>query len=453
MRYLSVRTFPAASLLALFPLLIFNYHPMISLGMNSGVHLDISILYAALTLALLSNIPILWNERRKLLTSHAWKIGSIFILFIWLSCLWSPNTFRALLTAAFFTLVFGIFSTILAHFQTIVRNKRILIRVTGYSFVAAGILALWQILGDALGFPREITLLPAMYSGDVFGIARPTAFSLEPQFFGSLLLVPLLYGSYRVLNHASRYDLLLFGVSATFLLLTLSRGALLAGLIGLIILICLLQPSSRSITKLFATGVMSVVLTTAIVAGTATMRNDSISGYDAVRGTLSQLSLGKILLPQTSTEIPNNQSVVVGSQPTYVETSTSSRLSMNDAAMKLWASSLNTILFGVGIGGFGASIQAVNLELPKSLVANNFYLEMLAEVGLIGILLLLSFVSTLIYSGVSKKQYFLLALAIAFLIQWLFFSGISNVVHVWIIFGFLAAAQLPPKTTMIHRRV
>lgn len=453
-----VRRLPFTSLLLLFPLLIFSYYPVVSLGAAFGVHLDISLLYGVLVFVFVVNLPLLWSRRKVLSSSLAWKIGALFITYIWISCLWSANPFRAFVTASFFTLMFGVFSAIIVHMPVLLKQKQTIVRLTAYSFVLAGLLAIWQIIADASHIPTMFSLLPATYSGDTFGIARPTAFALEPQFFGSLLLIPFLYTSYRSLMHPSKQRAILFSLSTLLLLLTLSRGAILAGAIALLVLIVLLRPAWQSTMKLLSVGVASVALGLLCIGVVGTMRNDSISGYMAVKNVISQLSLGTISIPGEaksslpSLDQPSSTSKPLA-QPGYIESSTTSRLSMNSEAITIWNSSPRTVLFGVGIGGFGASLQALHPEVPDSSIVNNFYLELLAETGIVGAILFFSFIGALIYIGVRKRQYLLLSLVVAFLIQWCFFSGTSNVVHIWVIFGLLAAVGTRPKNAFFLKLI
>ena len=444
-----VRQLPTISLLLLFPLLIFSYYPLISLGTAFGVHLDISLLYVALLFVFITNLPLLWRQRAGLTSSLAWKIGLLFIIYIWISYFWSSNPFRAFVTASFFTLVFGIFSAIIVQLPLLLKQKNTVVRLTTYSFVLAGVLALWQIIADAAHLPAAFSLLPATYSGDTFGSARPTAFALEPQFFGSLLLIPFLYTSYGFLTHSSKLNMILFSLSTFLLLLTLSRGALLGGVIALVVLIVLLRPRWQSTVKLLIVGMTSIALTLLCIAVAGTARHDTISGYATVKNVISQLSLGTIALPDeakspvTTTE-KSSSTPVSSFQPGYIENSTTSRLSMSSEAIDIWNSSTRTILIGVGIGGFGTSLQMRHTQTPDSSVVNNFYLELLAETGIIGVALFFGFVGSLLCIGIMKRNYLLLSLVFAFLLQWCFFSGTSNVVHVWIIFGLLAAVSKKP---------
>lgn len=444
-----VRHLPSSSLFALFPLLIFSYLPVISLGMAFGVHLDISLLYAALVLVFLVNILVFWKQRSILLSSLAWKCGAAFLGFIWISCLYSSNPFRAVVTASFFTLVFGIFSAILIHLPTLLKQKSTIMRLVSYSFVLTILLALWQIIADALYVSPTLSLLPAMYSGDIFGVARPTAFALEPQFLGSLLLAPFIYTAYRCITRTSRSDVFLFAAVAVILLLTLSRGALVGGAIGLILLLILVRPAIKSAVRLLLTGVAAVVVTLAVIAIIGSVRQDSTSGYAATNKVINQLSLGTISLPNEKIDTKNvtiepSAPPATPSQSGYVESSTDSRLSMSAEALQLWNSSPSTLLFGVGIGGFGASLHAKDSAAPESSIVNNFYLELLAETGVVGTILFLCFLGALLYAGTKSKQYILVSLLAAFLLHWCFFSGISNVTHIWVILGLLAASTVHP---------
>jgi hypothetical protein len=450
-----IRQIPAYALFWIFPLLICSYHPVFSLGAAHGVNIDISFLYVASILVLALNLPLLWRNSRTLLSFPTWRLAAGLVSFIWVSCIWSANPFRALVTASFFTLLFGLFSSILIHAPFLLKHERQIIRYVTYGFIFSGGVAFWQIISDALHITPGFNLLPTMYNGDVFGFARPTSLALEPQFFGSLLLVPLLYGAYHLLRNNSLSSYIIFGVSFSLLILTLSRGALFAAVIGMSVLIVSTRPRPSAILKTFVISVLSISTTTLLIACIGSVRNDSLSGYATVQSAVSQLSLGNIQLPNKPDDQSSSRIATSTESPPstgYVKSSTDSRITMSGEAIKVWSTSTSTILFGVGIGGFGATLQASNQDVPLSSVVNNFYLELLAETGIIGMIIFISFIGVILYKGCAYKEHLLVALTIAFLIQWCFFSGVSNVVHVWFIFALLAVRQ-PIKSTLNNRPV
>ena len=102
-----------------------------------------------------------------------------------------------------------------------------------------------------------------------------------------------------------------------------------------------------------------------------------------------------------------------------------------------------TVLFGVGTGGFGAAVHQRTDSRDAGTVANNYYLEMLAELGLVGFILFVTFVVSLLYRLVTRRQFLLIAIIAGYLVQWYFFSGNADVIHVWVVIGLALAVSSP----------
>ena len=60
---------------------------------------------------------------------------------------------------------------------------------------------------------------------------------------------------------------------------------------------------------------------------------------------------------------------------------------------------------------------------------------MLAELGVLGTTLFGAFIISLLIILIRAKQWLALSLLLGFLVQWYFFSGNANVIHVWIVIG------------------
>ena len=105
-------------------------------------------------------------------------------------------------------------------------------------------------------------------------------------------------------------------------------------------------------------------------------------------------------------------------------------------------SSPQTALFGVGVGGFGTALHERYPSYPVGSIVNNTYLELLVEIGVIGLSL---FIATLGYVAVTlyrNRAYVGLGATAAFSLQWLFFSGSANVLHVWVFFALASGLHL-----------
>ena len=427
-----------ALLVALLP---FSYYPLINFGKTEGMHIDISLLYIVLVIFCIGVAgAVLKRQALGALRSLPYPIIGAGLLVIWMfiSIFWSPNLVRGAATSAFFALLVSMLIAWWYLAKPSLIQLTHLKKILSVSLLIACLFALWQFFGDALGIDPLFTLLPETYRSQVFGFARPTAFSLEPQFFASLLIAPLLYLFYRSLNSAPRWQIpsLLIGVTAIFTI-TLSRGALYAFGISLFVVLILQTAPFRQ--KIVSLGLLcaGVILGFLLIFSAASLNNrDTVSGYDAVAKSVNQLSLGVFSIEEeanaTSTTAPSSTSG-------YVEESTNSRLSMSEQAINLWQRNLSTLFFGVGIGGFGTTLHAITPSHSTSSIVNNYYLETLVELGIVGILLLASIFATLFVLLYRARNWIEMSILVAFCIQMLFFSGNANIVHIWVYIGFLIA--------------
>ena len=451
-------TISLTAFLALLPLLVLSYHPVLHLGTLSGFNVDISLLYVAMLTAVLVSLPTLWHHHQTLLQNRLVILLALFCLYLWISCLWSPNLPRAVVTAGFFSVLLSIFSLTSIHHEALQARFPMLRRIFGVLIIVVSLFAGWQLLADAIGVSEVWSLLPAMYSGDVFGVARPTGFALEPQFLANLFIIPIVYISWRLLGQA-KASWIYIGLLALCVLvqcLTLSRGGLLAAAVGVLIICTLEYKHFANYWRIIVAGIIGSILAVSSVALLASIRNDDISSSESVSRVVSQLSLGVIDLPieqdvrQGTTEEKPVVNTTAQSRTTsdngYVASSTDSRVEMQQQALALWQNSPFTLLLGVGVGGFGAALHDSQPNMPVETVVNNFYLELLAETGLIGMLLFALFIVLLLYRLAAGRHTALLAICIALLIQWNFFSGTANAVHIWIIFGLAATTALSAKS-------
>lgn len=437
----SLRTVPIGLTLAAIACCIFGYYPLLQLGTQAGLHIDISLLYLLVVLAVAASLPLLWRTQRRLGTSLPIVSLIAAVLFTLVSTLWSANPLRAAITASFFGLVAAFAVVIALQWRTISKNQASMQRLFSVAICLAVLWAVWQIVGEALGIDRGYLLLPAMYDGSVFGVARPTGFMLEPQFLASLLLIPIGYITWRIVAQRATGWLpyAQLGLLLTVLILTLSRGALLGGAVMLLVLCVVSFHAWRRWLAVALTGLAALTLAGGIIWAGATLRSDDISGPEALGRTLSHLSLGKVTLsPSESSAIDSPAKKPARETTGYVKSSTESRLSMSSQALDIWRSSPQTMLVGVGIGGFGASLSPAQ----PGAVVNNYYLELLAETGLVGLGLFAGLIVLLLAQLVRQRSWLLLGLLAGALVQMCFFSGNANAVHVWAVIGVALSAGL-----------
>ncbi len=344
-------------------LFIFSYVPVILFGSSSGTNIDGSLIYAVVVLLVFTSLPLMYRNRALLLSTLTFKSLVAFAIFASLSIAWGDNTLRGVATASFIVLMAALVAggmVFTLEYRRRSHNASVVYKAIG---IATGLMcgfALWQLYGEAFGVPTNLTVLPNAYQSKLFGFARPTAFALEPQFFGSLLLISLLYFAVCLIRGVRVYSssVLLF-IVVTVLIIALSRGALVAAVIGLLTLFILEKVSLRKLLPVVAVGAVAVIFALVNIA-TAAMINDrdTTSGRTSIVKAVNQLSLGTIDLPDADTESATQNKAKSGITPSaplengYVASSTDSRLANSQLAVMLWKRDVTTILFGVGIGNF-----------------------------------------------------------------------------------------------------
>jgi hypothetical protein len=417
--------------------LVFGHYPFIYFGSVSGVHIELSLIYPLIAFSTALSLPLIWRHRSTVFKDPSYLALLGVVAFFVISTFWTDNPIRGILTAGFFLLL-AVFAVVISQrYKDLLRYKKIILRVLAVAYSLALLWAAWQIIGDLFKIDRAYTLLPAMYGGSVFGIARPTGFALEPQFLASLLLIPIGLRLHQALSgKQSRFaSVQLFVISVVFFL-TLSRGAY----IGLIVLIATLALTYRASWSRYIKPLSLIMLgfftMLILVFLGGSIRQDNISGYDALRRTVTHISLGVIQPPERS---PDDQAPVgpaaKDEQPTkstgYIKASTDSRITMSQEVVNIWTKSPTNLIFGVGVGGFGASLTPPD----PSAIVNNYYLELLVETGLVGFGLFLLFFTILGARLIHLKAWLLLSLLAGLLVQAFFFSGNANVIHLWALVG------------------
>lgn len=443
-----------------FAILPFSYVPTLTLGRHASMNVDISLIYIVLIVVTIG-ITLLTPIARYRKT---WRTTPLPIRLL-LACLatygiytiasgavLSPNPTRGIVTASYLGLILVIVSHMYTYRDILTQYKATILRAVAASLGVAILFGYWQIIGETFGVSTAWTQLPAAYQAGVFGYARPTGLSWEPQFFGSLLVPAVLYLGYAALVRNRRWWWYGgFVLCLTITLLTLSRGAIYSLAIGGVVLLVLaVVTQRRRLTKLLRPLVslgcltaISILLAASIIGWAAeTNQRDEIAGWQAIDKYIAQLSLDTVRLSRTSPSVPTVTSAPV--QPTqpapqevsgYVESSTDSRLSMSAVAVDLWVQSPTALLLGVGFGGFGTAAHMQDPTLPPYSIVNNYYLEVIAETGLLGIGLLAGFLSMLGYWLLRQKAIVLLAILIAAMTHMLFYSGNANTLHIWVLFG------------------
>ena len=443
--------------LLLAPLVVwFSYQPNIYLGHSSAMNIELSLVLIYVAVLAVTALPLISSNYKKLLQCNLVRITGLFILWSFMSIVWSNNLSRAILTtgvgAALFTVLLGILSTDVKKLTPILKNTYI---------ASAAFMSVLAIIQVAYGAWFDWGLCRGCLAAG-FGFVRPSVFAIEPQFFGSLLLAPILILAARFLRKTvTKTDVILLCIMVTAMYLTLSRGAIFSLVIAIACLMFLYRNSLIKKSRL-------VFLPLVVLAGFGvgmvwhgifTEINPRVSDgfYDSVSKSVNQLTLGKVNLPKLTASgdsqaaSPLAAAVKTTNHPKahfsgYVETSTSERTSMLNLALQTWSKDWTTMLFGTGIGSSGRAIQQYTHKLAtEAEITQNQYIEILLENGLIGAVLCL--MAVVIYLYDTRRDKLTWAILIAFALQWNFFSGLPNALHIYLVLAVIfAAVKIHPDT-------
>ncbi|HEC84644.1 MAG TPA: O-antigen ligase domain-containing protein [Thioploca sp.] len=326
-------------------------------------------------------------------------------------------------------LIYVIFTASLAFVipNLVVTKKQLqkVVIVLLVSFVLVSGFGLFQFLGDMTGLPQEVTGLRELYTKDILGFTRIQSTAYEPLYFANYLLIPIaiLFALFLAGNNVIRsgWTIALFSLGVVNLVLTVSRGGYLA------LAVTLLLIGVIYFKKLFI--VRNIVI---IVIGTVVL-------FWVVLQTLG--TGGELFTLDKFQEHVTNA---------FYGASYDERIETFDQAFIAWR---EYPIIGVGIGGFGPYVARHPYYIPHDgwRIVNNEFIEILAENGIIGLLLFMSVLFVLIVRSikaimVARDNYLraimvaLLGVCLGIIIQYQTFSTLY-VVHIWFLIGSMVACQ------------
>lgn len=421
---------------ALPAVLFFSYHPIISIASTETTNYELSLPLLWLALFSLLSFPVIFDKMRH---HRFFRLAAILPIYCFTTILWSENRLRAFLTAS---IILGLEISIFSIPSLIKTDKlkknlvRTLLISSAVVCVYCWIQCLLNILNINLGFCKGCSYIN-------LGFPHPNGFAIEPQFMGGLLLAPILVGIY-ISEHNNdkkqgkdKNDKIVFAsliLNLSTLFLTLSRGAIFALITALVILA--LKERRRILKPLALTAISFIIAISAhgIFATLAPNPDNFLSGTTK---SLSQLTFG--LIEPIKPEIPpagemaQPDSIFDG----YIEESTNDRLDLAKKSIDLSNDTPQNIFLGIGLGDTGTELYRKFPELgsPKE-IAQNEYIAILLELGLIGIFLIAATISVSIkflkFKDQTKKHY-LLALIAAYAVSLLFFSGLPNALYIYLL--------------------
>lgn len=392
----------------------------------------------------LGSITLKVNQLIGIITLISWVLSSLiykkkitpfpliwpFIIF-WGACVISL-IFSTYLPRALMVFGFVVFTSLFAilvnqYINTTQRLEKIII-ILYWSTMIVCIFGFFQFLGDVVGLPTSLTGLREGYTKAVFGFPRVQAFSIEPLYLGSFLMIPLgifiaLFLAKVPIKSISRFSMfIVILLSIIILILTVSRGAYLA--FGVLLLVLFIFMARHFFSP-------KIIITA------------TLAGLIAVGAVYWFINKGE---DKAYDEFIKHISI-----EDYTEgESVQGRLTEFDYALEM---SETNPWFGIGIGNYGAAKKpyADASEMDVWDIVNNQYIELLAETGYIGLGAFALIIIVVIWRSIIafyKSQIplvkfsiiGLLAAFIATLVQYNFFSTLY-IIHIWVLIGLLVATS------------
>jgi len=397
--------------------------------------------------------PALISRLKYLISNIRLEEYLLFSLVVWsfLSSVWSLAPERSLIYSALLLLLIIVFMIVRRIISLGMRER--ITNIIIWLGVAVSILALLQFFIEPV-FGYKIALLREQYGSRVFAFPRPQATFLEPLYLANFLLFPIfvkLNKELRIKNNGQaeniQYSISYLAISgppqeimnyskmsiihySSFIirfakrcsplvimlvafLLTLSRGAYLALIMEVIVMliVLLIQKSInlRMVGKLLLIGLLSIIISLTFVY--------SIAGKTGLKNYSRQAINTRDLAPSNKLESLKNRSF------------------SQDIALK---NIKNNYLLGVGLAAFGSLPEYQLLrENGEWQTVNNQYLEILTELGIFGAMILLAIIYLSIryqVIRVRERKYdnvVYLPWIIAVLIQYVTFSSLF-LLYLWV---------------------
>ena len=440
--------FYEAMWLAMPVLVWFSYYPNIHFGQDSTMNFEISLSLIGLLVLAVASLPSVWRKQHELVKNKlVWAVSGL-VLYSSTTMLWSVNPTRSFLTVGIMVLLFTVFLGAVAQKDRLVK---LLPAITKVFVISAAVMSVLAIVQFALGIwlTQEATLLCSGCVSQQFGFPRPNVMAIEPQFLGNLLLAPILVVAQRFLTgRTGRWEVMALAVMLLAMFLTMSRGAIYALALGMIILLIANRKQFKRIGSIAGVALVTFVVSLLLQGGAAAASPVvSESFWGGVSKSINQMTLGIVDIRKAAPPAEAGVEVAEKELPAfdgYVEESTEVRANRTELALEAWRKDLSTTVFGVGVGGAGVAMhQSSPEEIGAREIVQNEYVERLLERGLIGLILSTSVIGLIIYKLRHTK--WLWAIVAAFLLQWSLFSGYPNALHIYLVLILTCVVALSKK--------
>jgi hypothetical protein len=299
-----------------------------------------------------------------------------------------------------------------------------------------------QWLADMLGSSPAISGIRPEYTASRLGLTRIHSTLLEPLYFGLYLLLPLgiALTDFRLeILKTNLRRVIFIAAIYIFIILSLSRGAIVASLIVGLISLCINCSSIRlSLTKLrsnsrFKKRLLKLIILAAlsliVLVGTINLlaKKGSDPDHNYPKGISTIIDHFETIKPWGNKKDALDQNSIN---------------SRDQARLQAWGiikKSPSNLILGVGAGQYGNE-----LSQGYGATSNFLLLDIWAEYGLVGLILIfLSFASAFRLVIKNKKEPLSLALGlylIGFMIQSISFGNFA-VLHLWLALGLLVSVD------------
>lgn len=381
------------------------------------------------------------TKQKKIRWSLPYLLIGVFLAWVFLIVPESINVKRALQV-----FVFDSFVMLLAAAVSILYKKEHIKYLLSALFLITTITCIfsyYQFFGDIIGMPNMYTGLAERYTSGVFGFPRVQAFSLEPLYFGSFLLIGIMASlSALLLNNQEiikrRINYVLLFVFTNVLFITTARSAIYAFIFGSVCLYI-------AVTVLKNIKLSALVLPTLVIIasfGFALL----IINYGSKLPIDVSKTFGKKGVAAYAGQLTN---IGLGGEG-------DERVQARRDAIKLLSNNKSAIIIGIGPGQFGPYISSNQIQSYGWPIVNNLPLEILLEEGLVGfiaIVIFLLYIISLSYKRMMNhevkglSQVFLLALVSYLLTQFIQYQAFSTlyIIHLWVIIGLIIGITIVPK--------
>jgi O-antigen ligase len=389
----------------------------------AGASIRLSLIIGGLVILRAAYLIITKKTKFKFITAD--KIILAFLAWIVLIIPESINLSRALSVV-----VFNAFAVLLAISVSVIFNKKYIKDLIYALFISCGItvvFAVYQYLGDLFGLSIKYTGLLERYTYSVFGFPRVQAFSLEPLYYSSYLLIPysfalaLLFIKQKIIPTKFAYFVL--AISSFTIFMTVSRG----GIYGLI-------------------GAIALALIFSFIKKTEDFKRHALASLVIVTaGFLLSLLVINYLNKPINAKKTGANAFIDQVKKTGLSEGDERSVARNNA-LRILSENKSAYLIGIGPGQYGP-YQQNNARGEGWTIVNNLPLELLLETGLIGLILVIIFFANIFFKGAgilnSTKDPAVAVVAMAICtylisqgIQYQSFSTLY-VIHIWVVTGLL----------------